>query len=1225
MHKLASIPGGWNPDIEGVIFVSQTPADIIFITSADTDIQTTAACLEKLPPAFPPIRVVNLLQLQQELSIDTYAEEVLYHARVIIVRILGGRSYWSYGLEVCRQVANETNAFLFILPGDNRPQPELFASSNVSLPLVTELWRYFTEGGVDNFANAFKFVANNCLGTNFPCHPPKVIPRFGVYFSSQTPKIDVALLFYRSHFLAGNIRPVDSIIQALIRQNLSVIALYLLSLKEQDIQLEIGELIAEKKVDIILNTTSFSLARIGDETNIEMWQKLNVPVLQLIFSGSTQEYWEKSFQGLSPKDVAMNVALPEVDGRIITRAISFKSAVSFNPQLETDVVVYQPLENRIDYVVDLTKNWLKLRRKKNSEKRIALILSNYPSKDGRIANGVGLDTPASCIQILRALRENNYLVENIPENGDELIFRLIKGVTNDREMLSQKSIRQSISLEEYRQYFTSLPGKTQEEIISQWGNVDNINRHCCHEEISDRIPIPGIQLGNIFIGIQPSRGYDLDPSLSYHSPDLPPTHHYLAFYYWIKNVFCADAIIHVGKHGNLEWLPGKSIALSENCYPEIAIGSLPHFYPFIVNDPGEGTQAKRRANAVIIDHLTPPLTQAELYGDLLELEFLIDEYYQAQSLNPSRLPVISEKIYNLVAKTRLNEDLGIGEVKKDSLAEFLTVADGYLCQLKETQIRDGLHIFGVPPRGEQLRDLVLAIARFNSYHKKGIIEAIKEDILARGEDFSEGNRGDIERLETTAKQLVELVIEGKKPENICLGKNTEECLNWIANNLLPKLRKTREEIDNLMRGLEGKYIPSGSSGAPTRGRSDVLPTGRNFYAVDIRTIPTETAWEVGRKAAETLIETYTQDYGEYPRSLAISLWGTSTMRTGGDDIAQIMALMGVKPVWDGNNRRVVNYEIIPISVLGRPRVDVTVRVSGFFRDSFPNILELLYEINLHVASLKEEGEYNPLALRVEEDTKYWLNQGLDEEEARRRASYRIFGSKPGAYGAGLQGLIDSQNWQTDEDLARAYLNWSSYAYEGSKGVFQPEVFARRLTELQIVLHNQDNREHDILDSDNYYQFQGGLVAAVRHLKGENPVIYFGDNSQPDNPRIRHLREEIARVYRSRVVNPKWIKAMMRHGYRGAFEMSATVDFLFAYAATTKVVPGFLFKGIAEAYLLDDDVRSFLLEKNPWALRDMGERLMEASKRNLWEADGNFLDKLREIIHEAEGVLENFNS
>ncbi len=767
------------------------------------------------------------------------------------------------------------------------------------------------------------------------------------------------------------------------------------------------------------------------------------------------------------------------------------------------------------------------------------------------------------------------------------------------------------------------------------------------------LPISGKQLGNIFIGIQPSRGYDLDPSLNYHAPDLEPTHHYLAFYYWLREIFKADVIIHVGKHGNLEWLPGKSLVLSETCYPEITLGTLPHFYPFIVNDPGEGSQAKRRASAVILDHLTPPLTRAELYGDLLELEALIDEYYQAQSLNPSRLKTIGDRIRNLVSKTNLNQDLGVNQLDIDSLTQFLTVADGYLCELKEAQIRDGLHIFGQCPQGKQLRDLIIAIARFSSYNNLGLIEAIREDLGINIElnqdtyadiltDSEKKNvtdklkliledhqkiklqiKGDItEYLEIIANQLISQLLQGQFYRKISLGKHTANKLNLIDNQLLPNLKKTEQEIDNLIKGLGGEFIESGASGAPTRGRADVLPTGRNFYSVDIRSIPTETAWEVGRKAAEAVIERYTQENGEYPRTLAISVWGTSTMRTGGDDIAQIMALMGVKPVWDGVSRRVVDFEIIPVSVLNRPRVDVTVRVSGFFRDGFPNILELLYEMNILLSTLTEEKENNPLAMQVEKDTQYWLNQGLEEHEAQERATYRLFGSKPGAYGAGLQGLIESQNWQTDGDLARAYLNWSSYAYVGSKGVSMPEVFEQRLKQLQIVLHNQDNREHDILDSDDYYQFQGGLTAAVRHLQGKNPVTYFGDNSQPSNPRVRQLKEEIARVYRSRVINPKWIEGVMRHGYKGAFEMSATVDYLFAYSATTKSVPDFMFQGIAESYLLEEKVKDFILQKNPWALRDMGERLIEASQRNLWQNPSpEMLDKLRNIVHEAESLIE----
>jgi len=1076
-------------------------------------------------------------------------------------------------------------------------------------------------------------------------------------------KINVAILFYRSHFLSGNTKPIDALSEALKKEKLSSIAIYLSSLREADIQTELIEILQQYQVDLILNTTSFSVAKIGEESNTKIWQTLDIPVLQVILSGSTQGYWQDNFQGLSPRDVAMNVALPEVDGRIITRAISFKSVAKNHPQLETDIVIYEPLENRVNYIAQLAKNWVKLTHKKNVNKKVALILANYPNKDGRIANGVGLDTPASCINILQTLKANNYDIQGIPEDGDKLIFQLIEGVTNDLEMTSQKKINQCLPLEEYQKYFDTLPLEIQQQITNRWGKYRQDACFTDESKIDNKnllikqnyIPVSGIQFGKIFVGVQPSRGYDLDPSLNYHAPDLEPTHNYLAFYYWLKNVFQADVIIHVGKHGNLEWLPGKSLVLSENCYPEIALGTLPHFYPFIVNDPGEGTQAKRRANAVILDHLTPPLTRAELYGELLELEALIDEYYQAQSLNPSRLKIICDRISNLIKETKLNEDLGIKEVNKDSLTEFLTIADGYLCELKEAQIRDGLHIFGQCPEGRQLRDLIGAIARFSSYNNLGLIESIKEDLkhnkippLLRGVrgdknydllrqvkgdknydllrevsgDQNHDNIEDQDYLENIANELIERIIKGEKTAEIKLGKHTEKSLNWIENKLLPNLRKTEQEITNLMRGLEGKYIPSGSSGAPTRGRSDVLPTGRNFYSVDIRAIPSETAWDVGRKAAETVIERYTQENGEYPRTLAISVWGTSTMRTGGDDIAQIMALMGVKPVWDGVSRRVVDFEVIPIEVLGRPRVDVTVRVSGFFRDGFPIVMELFYKINQHLSTLIEEKENNPLAQQVEKDTQYWIKQGLEEKQARERATYRLFGSKPGAYGAGLQGLIEAQNWQTDEDLARAYLNWSSYAYTGTKGVSQPEAFEQRLKELQIVLHNQDNREHDLLDSDDYYQFQGGLTAAVRHLQGQNPTVYFGDNSQPDNPKVRHLQEEIARVYRSRVINPKWIAGVMRHGYKGAFEMSATVDYLFAYSATTKTVPDFMFTGVAESYLLDDKVRQFIQEKNPWALRDMGERLIEAHQRKLWQnVDQDLLDQLRHIIHESEAVIE----
>ena len=1281
MHKLSATPGGWNYATEGVIFINQNPAPIVFITAADTEIQIIAKSLSYLPSSFPEIRVVNLLNLQQQLSIDNYVETVISKAKIVILRLLGGSTYWSYGLERVKEIVEHTNISLFVLPGDDRPDLDLISHSTVSLTAVNQLWHYFIEGGVKNYTNALQFVTDFVFQTNYNPTPPKIVPRIGLYTWSERQNVRIitdrqksitkaGIIFYRSHYLAGNTLPIDAICQELSQKSIAPVPLFLSSLREQEIQTELLKICQQEQIQIILNTTSFSLAKMGQEEQVKLWQNLNVPVLQAILSGGTKTQWEESFLGLTPKDVAMNVALPEVDGRIITRSISFKSAQTWNKKLETNVVIYEPDSDRVNFVADLASNWVKLKQTFRSQRKIALILANYPNKDGRIANGVGLDTPASCIEILKALQQAGYSVEDIPATADELIKHLTKGITNDRESLEIRPVYQSLPVEEYQQYFQTLPEKVQQEIITRWGDRgdggDGEDRGNGENLL---IPIPGIQLGNIFIGIQPSRGYDRDPSLNYHAPDLEPTHQYLAYYYWLRAKFKVQAIIHVGKHGNLEWLPGKSIALSKNCYPEIALQTIPNLYPFIVNDPGEGSQAKRRSHAVIIDHLTPPLTRAELYGGLEKLEALIDEYYEAQTLDPSRLKVISGRITKLVEKEHLDKDLGIDKPDTQSITQFLTVADGYLCELKEAQIRDGLHIFGKCPQGEQLRDLIVAIARSPGINRLGITQALAQDLglnfdpLGVWEDGEDGemgemrdigkmgeigemgkvlyermknanNKGDvIEILEQAVSKLVEeLICENSSTDKRRLTQilertsfsNTYKGLKWIENRLLPSLKATDLEIDNLVKALDGRYIPSGASGAPTRGRPEVLPTGRNFYSVDIRAIPTETSWDVGRKAAEALVERYTQEHGEYPQTLAISIWGTSTMRTGGDDVAQVMALMGIQPVWDGLSRRVVDFEILSAAVLGRPRVDVTVRVSGFFRDSFPNLLHLIGKMTKSIADLEENAEINPLRDRVIKETEFWQQKGLTPEQAHSRASYRLFGSKPGAYGAGLQGLIEGQNWQNESDLARAYLNWSSYAYDADgRGHWAAESFEQRLKQLQIVLHNQDNREHDLLDSDDYYQFQGGMTAAVRSLTGKNPEVYFGDNSLPANPRVRKLTEEIARVYRSRVINPKWIEGVMRHGYKGAFEMAATVDYLFAYDATTKCVEDHMYEGVAQAYILDEKVQQFIQEKNPWALRDMAERLLEANQRGMWkDVKQEVLEELRIIVNQAEGVIES---
>ncbi len=1343
MHRIAaSIPGS-NFQTEGVIFLDQTPAPIVLLTAADTDIQTLAAAVAKFPPEFPPLRVANLLQLQQQLSIDTYAEAVLEAARAIVVRLLGGRSYWSYGLEVVRETAQRTGAALIVMPGDDRPDPDLISHSTVSLGAVNQLWRYFTEGGVENIAHALQFLADISLGHHYNPPPPRAVPRVGLYLwkqgdgageragggegergkggempnyplpltnsqcpmpPAQFPLPKVGILFYRAHYLAGNVAPIDALCQALSDRHLQPVPVFVSSLRDAEVQAELLQYFQPPDgdaIDLLLNTTSFAISQPSLSPPRPPAPPLpyspDVPVLQVIFSSSTVEMWESGFQGLSPRDMAMNVALPEVDGRVISRAVSFKTVQQRHPLLETEVVVYQPEMSRIAFVADLAKNWVQLRKTPPSERRIALILANYPTRDGRLANGVGLDTPASCVEILKALQAAGYRVGEIPASGDELIARLTAGVTNDPEGRDLRAVQQYLSAEEYWQYFGTLPQAVQQGIGDRWGLGDERETPCAMRDA--RFPIPGIQLGNVFVGIQPSRGYDADPSLNYHAPDLEPPHTYLAFYYWVRFGFGAGAIVHVGKHGNLEWLPGKSVALSECCYPEAVLGPLPHLYPFIVNDPGEGSQAKRRSHAVIIDHLTPPMTRAELYGPLLELESLIDEYYDAQSLDPKRLPTIRDRILELVVRENLHQDFRLNpeDLKSESaqLLDKRSIAgedsslvdsnpdrnasplhptpiaslDAYLCELKEAQIRDGLHIFGQCPQGRQLRDLMVAIARHPSSDRLGLTRALARDLGLDfdplTDDFSlpaaELNLpdecpplrtlGDITTyLEEKAAELVEQLITRETADSpISTSPNpgspnpqsfTHRELEWMRRYLLPALQQTEEEIVQLLRGLDGRFVPSGAAGAPTRGRPDVLPTGRNFYSVDIRAIPTETAWRIGQLAAEATIERYTQENGEYPKTLGLSVWGTSTMRTGGDDIAVALALIGARPIWDGASRRVVDFEILPVSALGRPRVDVTLRISGFFRDAFSNLIDLFDRAVAAIASLDEPTEENPLAAQVNAETQFWQEAGLTDEQAIARSRYRIFGSKPGAYGAGLQGLIESQNWTDDEDLARAYINWSCYAYAADSsqmvrggtrpynqgeqgGISAPEAFEQRLKSMQIVLHNQDNREHDLLDSDDYYQFQGGLTVAVRATSGKTPQTYFGDNSIPEKPKVRRLQEEIARVYRSRVVNPKWIAGAMRHGYKGAFEMAATLDYLFAYDATARCVEDYMYEGVAKAYVFDAAVQEFVQQKNPWALRDMAERLLEARQRGLWQsADEEMVDKLRAIAHQAEGAIES---
>jgi cobaltochelatase CobN len=1027
----------------------------------------------------------------------------------------------------------------------------------------------------------------------------------------------VPVVFYRALVQSGNTAPVDALVRALSARRLRPLPIFVQSLKDDEAVRLIGELFAAAPPAVILNATGFS---IGAGARDDPLATADCPVLQVVFAGSDEESWRTGTRGLGARDLAMNVALPEIDGRILSRAVSFKAPLGRDPETEADLVGYRPVADRIAFVADLARNWARLRARPPAERRVALILANYPNRDGRIGNGVGLDTPASAIAILQALAGAGYRIADAPDEPEELIRRLLAGPTNANPGAPAD---ESLSFAEYSAFFATLPQPVQEAVTGGWGAAERDPYFRPGRLDCGRFAIPGFRVGNVAVLIQPARGYNIDPKSTYHDPSLVPPHAYFAAYAWLAEDFRADAVVHLGKHGTLEWLPGKALGLSAECFPEAVLAPLPHLYPFIVNDPGEGTQAKRRAQAVIVDHLTPPLTRAGSYGVLAELERLIDEYYEASQGDPRRVAVLAAAILEHARTGGLDGDCAIAAGEEPAAA--LRKLDGFLCELKELQIRDGLHVFGRSPEADLAQSLLVAFARPGrgaAAEDASLLRALADD-LGIAEDplaldlaepwtgprpsllASSGpwrSAGDtVERLEALALRLVAGEV---RPDQS--WQRTRAVLDWIERRLRPAVAGCGPaELAGLLAGLDGRLVLPGPSGAPSRGRPEVLPTGRNFYSVDTRAVPTQAAWQLGWKSAALLLERHAQDYGAYPARVALSAWGTANMRTGGDDIAQALALMGVRPLWERSSGRVTGFETLPASVLDRPRVDVTLRVSGFFRDAFPGLIDLVDSAARAVAALDEPAAINPLAARVAADRRALEDRGVGPEEAARRASYRVFGSKPGAYGAGLQTMIDERIWDGEADLAEAYLGWSGYAYgAGSEGRPERAMLEARLAAADAVLHNQDNREHDLLDSDDYYQFEGGLALVVRQLSGRAPAVYHNDHSRPEMPRIRTLREELGRVVRGRAANPRWIAGVMRHGYKGAAEIAATVDYLFAFAATSRAVDDAHFESLYDAYLADDRVRGFMAEHNPAALAETSSRFLEAIDRGLWQPRRN---------------------
>ncbi|MDF2701956.1 MAG: cobaltochelatase, CobN subunit [Rubrobacteraceae bacterium] len=1239
-------------------------AKLLFITTADTEIVAAARATELLPEDFPEVRCANPAKLE---DIGSFLDEALTETRAVLVRLLGGRGAWPEGFEELLRRCGKLGIPLLAFGGEAEPDAELTALSTAPSGAVAEAFEYLRLGGVANTANLLRFVADTLLLEGYGFEPPASVPELGVYHPElpdgsaledlltlhDAALPTVGVIFYRTHLLGGNTAFVDTLVAKLEEAGANPLPVYCYSLRPgPDGGVPALELVKEH-VDCLITTvlasggSTAADAQKGDgpggwlDWEVPAVEELGVPVVQGICTTSPREAWLRSNAGLSPLDTAWQVAIPEFDGRIVSVPFSFKERVEAASPVGAPLSLYEADPERTERLAGLATRFARLGRTPNPEKSVALLLSNYPTKHARVGNAVGLDTPASAVRLLRALKEAGYRVDGAPEEGDALVQALIAAGGHDLEFLTEEQLGGAagrLDARRYADWFARLPQELREGVEEQWGPPPG-------ELYVDggEIVVSGLSFGNVFVGIQSPRGFGENPIAIYHDPDLPPTHHYLATYWWIIEEFGADAIVHLGKHGTLEWLPGKSLGLASSCAPDAALRDVPLFYPFVVNDPGEGTQAKRRAHACVVDHLIPPMTRAETYDDLARLEQLLDEYYQVETLDPSKLPAIRARIWETLRDAELHRDLGVEE-QPEEFGDFLNHVDGYLCEIKDLPIRGGLHILGEAPAGEPLRHLVAAILRLGAGDVPGLRRAVgaafglderflsenggarveaPQELTARFPGVAATASDLLDRLEEASQALL-LALEERgweAEDGVCeevLGvadAGVVLSLRFAAGEVVPRLARTPEEMGNLLRGLAGGYVSAGPSGSPTRGLVNVLPTGRNFYSVDPKALPSRLSWEVGQGLADDLLRRYLDEEGRYPETVGIVVWGTAAMRTQGDDVAEILALMGVRPTWNEESLRVTGLDIIPIEELGRPRIDVTVRISGFFRDAFPNLISLMDDAVRAVAALDEPDDMNFVKKHAQEER----DSGADE----RRSTTRIFGSKPGAYGAGLLPLIDARNWRDDEDLAEVYAVWGGYAYgKNLDGVEAREAMESNLSRTEVAVKNVDNREHDLFDSDDYFQYHGGMIAAVRALTGRSPKGFIGDSADPSRPKTRSLSEEARRVFRSRVANPKWIEAMQRHGYKGAFELSATVDYLFGYDATTGVVEDWMYRDVTRKYVLDESVREFMQESNPWALRAISERLLEAAERGLWsEPDPEDLHALKAAYLENEGLLE----
>jgi cobaltochelatase CobN len=1269
---------------------------ITYISVSGSDISPLASAFRELKEelgdfaALHPIAGESLIRTNE-------VKDIAIKSDLVIIRLHGGKkSLPEYDRLI--SAIRESGALLHVQDA-SCIDPEFVNESTVG-DAYRRIFQYISFGGRENLRNLLLFLANLLGDAALPVIDPKMPPWEGIYHPQfdHVPslqeyldmklipgRLTVGLWFNISMWQAEDLEAIDLIILEIEAKGANVIPVFLHTRKDEQLGSGGWEKAAKDYfmndghpiIDVLISTLMFSLTigpvarnlpggsdsdssmrdsgtreRLDGASSTEKaaaegasaLQEMGVPVIKALLNYySTKEEWSASFQGLGPMDVTINVTQPEFDGMLISVPVGFRDPSGRDPLTGARLSRFKPMEERIQKIVRLALNWARLRHTAPEYRKAAIIFHNYPPRDDQIGTAIGLDSPESVYRILHGMAKEGYRLDWLPDSGQDLMNRILKGATNQKKFYSMQCLLERadalVSGEQYRAWFEELPALVQEQMTNAWGMPPgDLFVH------NDFMIIPGIVNGNVFISMQPPRGLLENPEAIYHSPDLPFPHHYYAYYRWIRDIFGAHVVMHIGKHGSLEWLPGKSVGLSESCYPDIAISDLPNIYPYIINNPAEGTQAKRRSYCCLVDHLVPVMRNADTYEEMAELEVLIKEYRQASIEDRKKLPDLKERIWQKTVEANLDSDLGLMEYPEGrQFDEFVEKLCDYIYELSDSQVRNGLHILGLPPSGIKQDEFLVSLTRLKNGSVPSLREAVSNLMGYDYDQLLDGRATTVDGKKTGGEILQEIhhhslrLIEELHKSNFSTGdlqevqleilgrksREVESVLRYICEFLVPRLEETVQELDSILDAASGGYVMPGPSGAPTRGMADILPTGRNFYSLDPRAIPTRTAWKVGVSQAESLLERYIQDEGSYPENIGIILWSTNTMRTCGDEIAEILYLMGVRPVWEERSGRIDGLELISLQELGRPRIDVTVRISGIFRDAFPNIVELMDEAVQMVAGLKESPEENYLAYHVELRMKEKMDAGNCEETARKEAGYRIFGSRPGTYGAGVSAAIESKNWKDCHDLAEVYMVWGGYAYgRRSFGVTAAEEFKRRLGNLDLTVKNEDTREIDMLDGDDFYSFHGGMISAVKSIKGELPRSYCGDSSDPDRVKTRSAAEETKHIFRTRILNPKWIKSMQEHGYKGAADFARAVDISFGWDATAEVLEDWMYEELANKYALDKEMQEWLKKVNPHALQNIAERLLEAVERGMWRASDEMKEELRDVYLDIEGWIED---